>query len=71
MLFSYLLLQASLASPQKLTSDSRLMSSMLREGFEEDEAPGPLKPKLLPLPDIELPVNVSEDDALHCSLCRL
>ena len=47
------------------------MSSMLREGFEEDEAPGPLKPKLLPLPDIELPVNESEDDALHCSLCRL
>ena len=41
---------------------------MLREGFEEDEAPGPLKPKLLPLPDIELPVNVSEDDELHCSL---
>ena len=55
-------------SAQRLTSDSRLMSPMLREGFEEDEAPGPLKPKLLPLPDIELPVNVSEDDELHCSL---
>jgi len=35
----------------------------------EDEAPGPLSPKLLPLP-FELPVNVSEA-ALHCSLCRL
>lgn len=44
---------------------------MLREGLE-DEAPGPLRPKLLPLPfDTELPVNVSEEAALQCSRCRL
>ena len=44
---------------------------MLREGLE-DEAPGPLRPKELPLPfDTELPVNVSEEAALHCSRCCL
>ena len=44
------------------------MSSMLMEGLE-DEAPGPLRPKLLPLP-FELPVNVSDEAALQCSRCR-
>ena len=43
---------------------------MLSEGFEE-EAPGPLKPRSLPLPVKELPLNVSEEAALHWSLCRL
>lgn len=47
------------------------MSSMLREGLE-DEAPGPLRPKELPLPfDTELPENVSEEAALQCRRCRL
>ena len=56
---------------ERLTSDSREMSSILREGLEDD-APGPLRPKLLPLPfDTELPVNVSEEAALQCSRCRL
>lgn len=44
------------------------MSSMLRDGLE-DEAPGPLRPKVLPLP-LVLPVNVSDEAALQCSRCR-